>query len=106
MANRVNKLYRKIDSSDVQGEGSWVLLKSPTIEDIRGGLTSGDQTSTEQIEYSFSIIGKLIIDWNWVDDEGNPLPKPDYEIVKLLPIQEINFLVQALDLGNLVDRKN
>ena len=106
MPERKNKLYRKVDSEEVQGEGSWVLLKSPTLDEIRGAEMPADGDTTASVDFGASILGQLVKDWNWVDDDGEPMPKPTPELVAKLPYAEIMFLMDSLDLEKLTDTKN
>jgi hypothetical protein len=106
MPERINKLNRKIDSAAVQGEGSWVLLKSPTLEDIQAGGLPDAGDSAQAMNFGVNLLGRLVKAWNWVDDDGAPLPPPTPEIVANLPYAEVMFLMEALELGKLADQKN
>lgn len=106
MVARKHKLLRKVDASEVQGDGAWVLLKAPTLEDIRGYALPKDGDTTGAMDFGMVVIGKLVKGWNWVDDDGNPLPEPTPEIVASLPYAEIAWLMEALELGKLADSKN
>ena len=106
MVARKHKLYRKVDASEIQGEGAWVLLKAPTLEDIRGHTIPAAGDTTAAMDYGMAIIGKLVKGWNWVDDDGSPMPEPTPELVAGLPYAEIAWLMEALELGKLADQKN
>ena len=106
MPERKNKLYRKVESDEVQGKGSWVKLKAPTLEDIRTQTFPGEGDNSAALDFGANIVSRLVVAWNWVDDEGEPLPKPTPEIVNGLPYAEIEFLMNALDLEALTDQKN
>lgn len=106
MPQRINKLYRTVDSTEVQGEGSWVKLKAPTLEDVRGVTMPAEGDSKSALDFGSAILGNLLVEWNWVDDDGEPLPKPTPEIVAGLPYAEVQFLMTALNLEGLADTKN
>ena len=110
MAKRKHKKYKRVDSSEVQGDGSFVLLKSPGFSDLRelGELSSLGEDQSKAIKAMTPLLSVLVIDWDWVDDDGNPLPKPidKPEVIESLTFQEQNFLVKSLDLGSLSDLKN
>ena len=106
MAHRKHKLYRKVDSAEVQGEGSWVLLKAPTLDEIAGAELPSEGDQKQAMEFGATVLGKLVIDWDWVDDDDQPLPKPTPEIVRALPYAEIMFLMEATELDKLADPKN
>jgi hypothetical protein len=94
MPERKYKAVRKVESDEVQGPGSWVVLRAPTLADVIN-VPDGDD-----------VASHLVVDWNWVDDDGNPLPKPTPEYVKGIPFQELNFILQALRLDGITDTKN
>lgn len=104
MAKRINKLSPKVDSKEVQGEGSWVKLKQPTLNDMQNLGTIGESLE-EKLEYSKELLSQFVVEWNWVDDEGEPLPQPTGEIIAELPFQEVQFLLDALNLEGLKDTK-
>jgi len=102
MAQRKHKLFRKVDSTEVQGEGSYVILKAMTFGDMKvyaGYLDSSDKT--EQYKLGYDLLKSLIMEWNWVDDDGKPLslPKDDDAVLDLLPIEELTFLTDAMGAG-------
>ena len=106
MPERINKLLKRIDSAEVQGEGSYVLMKSPTISDIREGTLPDTTDRTASMDFGVGLLGKLVKEWNWVDDNGDPLPVPSEAVIKDLPYVEIKFLMDALNLEGLADQKN
>lgn len=118
MAKRKHKLYTKVDSADVQGKGSWVKLKTPTFSDYGDMMSPAvveDGTDTEagandrmdKMKIGFTMLKKSIVGWNWVDDDDKPLPNPqdNPEVVESLPLQEMMFLLAALDLEGLTATK-
>ena len=106
MPSRVNKLYRTLDSAPVQGEGSWVKVKAPTLEDVRQFSLPAEGDTGGALEFGKNMLGKLVIAWNWVDDDDKPLPEPTPEIVAGLPYAEVQFLMEQLDLAGIADTKN
>lgn len=108
MAERINKLQQKVDSAEVQGEGSWVLLRSPVIDDLTSLDMPAEGDRKAAIEFGRELLKSLIVDWDWVNDEGEPLPNPvnDPDVVSRLPFQEITFLINAIGLEELTDQKN
>lgn len=125
MAERKHKKFRRIDSSEVQGEGSFVKIQSPGF-DVLGNLLSVAQIqgvdgtevtdtaavmaslSSETVDSIFELLEKVVVEWDWVDDNGNPLPQPkdDPEVIRRETSQaEQQFLVANLDFGG-VDPKN
>jgi len=103
MPHRKFKLREKLDSEEVQGEGSWVIVRRPNWDAVEEVMGSKDGLS--DLELGKKIMESLVDDWNWVDDDDQPLPKPSPETVRKLPIQEMLFLVNATGLGDL-NQKN
>lgn len=120
MAQRKHKKYRRIDSAEVQGEGSFVIIQSPGYDALSDLLAfselkaGGDgqvdvsNVSPETIGAIFGLLEKVVVEWDWVDDDGEPLPQPkdDPEVIRRETTQEEqNFLVENLNFGG-VDAKN
>lgn len=109
MAQR-QKHIRKVDSTDIMGAGSWVLVKKPTAEEalalqsLQGELNpiTGQMENTADPllmqETLYGLLAKFIIDWDWVDDDGQPLSKPlgNLDVFKQLVDDELTFLAQAV----------
>jgi len=99
---------RKVDSEEVQGKDSWVILMTPTFGDyksIETGVPQEEGDSSAMMQFGISLLKTLIVDWNWVDDDDKPLPKPaeNPDIVDDLPFQELIFLIQELNLEGVLD---
>ena len=104
MAKRKHKKYKRIDSAEVQGEGSFVVVKSPGFADMKGFDVSGAEDDEKKaVEMLLPLLGALVHDWDWVDDDDNPLPLPeaDPDVINRLCFQEQLFLTKALDLADL-----
>ena len=102
MAQRKHKLFRKVDSIEVQGEGSYVVLCAMTYGDSKAyfnRITSDDKS--EQYQVGNELLIKMVHEWNWVDDDGKPLPLPkdDPSVLDSMPIEEIVFLSNELGAG-------
>lgn len=85
----------KVDSSAIQGEGSFVEFRRLTWGERKDiiqkiGELQGAEYSTFIVEF---MLGQLC-NWNWVDKDGKPLPLPtdEDELNKLYP-EESDFLV-------------
>jgi hypothetical protein len=95
MAHRKNKALIRVDSEEVMGEGSYVTLKAPLwgdVQDLQGG------NLTEK-EVGMEMLKRVVVGWDWVDDEDKPLPLPssDPDVLNRLQLVEMNFLSQAFD---------
>lgn len=106
MAKR-RSTYR-IDSKEVQGEGSFVILRAVPYRVAREALElRGDSEGLSLVEaekYVSTLIANSIVEWDWVDDDDNPLPIPEEGNLDNLLSLEVKFLTEKL-LGSL-DRKN
>lgn len=124
------------DSEEVQGEGSWIKLRTTTygegkrlrklqiqiqeeLAEVEEKLENGadekvkkklrDQRNAirERLEQmNEELLVEKIYDWNWVDNDGNPLPKPkdDPRVIEGLTNQELKF-IQVQLRGSDEDRK-
>jgi len=46
-------------------------------------------------DFTFAVLEKCVLDWNWVDDDENPLPKPTTEgAFQKLFMSEYTWLVK------------
>lgn len=102
MAHRKNKQYFVADSEEVQGEGSYVRFQRVTW----GVLQNYYGTEVEEKKVASMILSEMIVDWDWVDDDDNPLPKPPLtpEIIENLPVEEMMFLTKASGLGAMLNK--
>jgi len=55
-----------------------------------------DDFSANDPSRLMSAAGQLIKNWNFVDEEGNPLPQPSAESIRLLPIDLLNKMLTAV----------
>lgn len=95
-----NKQIR-IDSSEVQGPESFVLVKSPSWGLLRKAQrlsADGADAATLGVEFAEEMVRESIIDWNWTDDNDEPLPSPakDKSVVEKLTAEEVSFLVEKI----------
>lgn len=98
------KQGNKIDTTAVQGEGSFVIAKALTWDELKE-LQSLDAEQTEERAPGF--LAEKVLDWNWTGDNDELLPSPavDPTVVGKLTIPEVIFLVRAIpregiDQGN------
>lgn len=112
MAKRKHKQYRVIDTERVQGEGSFVKIKNLNISEIvsltNPSQNGGKPTQEEAAELGLKVLDYMIVDWNWVDDDDNPLPIPAENpgTIKSLPFQETTFLLEETGVSDLFNTKN
>jgi hypothetical protein len=86
---------RRVNSEPVQGDDSYVVLNSITWRrgrDIENGWA--EWTDAERI----GALAPVIAGWNWVDDNGEPLPqvKDNPSVILDLTMDELLFILKAL----------
>jgi hypothetical protein len=93
---------QKYDSSDVQGEGSYVVMWRRThkqAKEQRDAATIDDARLEE-------MLAEAVVDWNWTDASGVALtlPAADPAVFDDMPENELAFLLRVF-LGQ-IDVKN
>lgn len=103
---------KKHDSKEVQGAGSYVIIRAITVKGakllqkqaaqpvIPDDASAADwlRIESEHAELVAQLTNEFmadsIMEWNWVDDEGKPLaqPKDDPTVLDELTPEEIGFL--------------
>jgi len=73
---------------------------------MRKNAETADAEALVKYDVNQELVRGYVMAWNWVDDNGVPLPQPQDgpEVFEELTIQEIQFLsehlVEAVDSGN------
>ena len=104
MAKRTT--VRRFDTEEVQGEGSFVVLSSLKVKEVRRLHKLTDVKEGEEepdaFEEGVKMLANHIVDWDWVDDDGNPLPKPKGKIsvIDMLTNEESEFISDLLVQAN------
>jgi hypothetical protein len=103
MPQRIHKLFRHIDASEVQGEGAFVDIVEFTHAEMTAYFSENKDAT------NLDLIAARITAWNWVDDNGDPLPLPGEKpgLIHELPYEEALFLIRSAR-GDLTadERKN
>lgn len=102
----------KIPSETVQGADSFVCVRRMTVAEfethdrrlraVRKAQAEGDQAECDRLEAETrDFYASVLIDWNWVDDAGEDLPKPskNVDVIKTLTMDEIEFLTGVIMMG-------
>lgn len=77
----------RVDSTKVQGDGSWVELSYITYGEFQAILTDAIKPS--------ELLEKHVKTWNWVDGDGQPLGVPEEHVNELFA-HEREFLLNGL----------
>lgn len=95
---------RKHDSTEVQGEGTWVELRKLTMGEMK--RIEQDVETEGNIPFSERKIRECVTAWNWTDEDGNalPIPSEDEAVLDGLTSDEFNFLCKCIVGAG--DRKN
>lgn len=101
---RIKRVYRA-DTSDIQGEGSYVEFKSPKVYEIRAVQSA---ETGKDYDLLLAMVRNNIVDWNWSDEDDEPLPLPgsDMGAVGDLMADEVVYLVWLLVSAKAADLKN
>lgn len=107
MSKRQN--VRKIDTPKLQGPGSFVEFRRFTYGEsktIQAAKAEHADDANWQQDESVRLLCEHLVNWNWVDDVGDPLPLPkdDPTVVDQLTDEEMEFLAGLF--GTKVDAKN
>jgi len=98
----------RVGTEAVQGEDSWVDVRRPTVGERVASLER-DNAADPRLPYERNAaeVCGYVVDWNWVDDEGQPLPKPsdNPKVHQLLTDDEVRALLDAV-WGTASTRKN
>lgn len=98
---------KRYDSSSVQGEDSWVIVASQTVAEVRKLQKLAKGKDADAFEIGVTVMKTHVREWNWVNDDGDPLsqPKDEPEVIELLTNDEVVFLGKCI-LGSEADAKN
>jgi hypothetical protein len=66
-----------------------------TVADMR---EASNIPAEQDFEYTLGLFKRRVRDWNWVDEDGEPLPNPqeDPNVLDTLTDEEFNFLVGCI----------
>lgn len=105
---------RKIDTPELQGEGSFIVIKSlpygvtrqlnrisTLMQDTENMEKETPERRLQIVEDGVAFTDKIVIDslveWNWVDDLGNPMSLPSKpEDLDTLTFEEIQFIIECV----------
>lgn len=97
---------KRLDSDEVQGEGSYVLLRALPYSMVtaRARIDQGDLQQV--LAFNQEFLAGVVVDWNWVDDAGEllPLPSVDETVINRLVIPEFEWITRAAGLDSSVKK--
>jgi len=88
------KSIRRFASDKVQGEDSWVLVAMLTVEEMRESRKVVSAQGFDAFELGVDLLKKHCREWNWVWDDGSPMPQPKEspDVIEKLTDLEVDFL--------------
>jgi hypothetical protein len=117
MPQRAN--VRTFDTSEVQGEGSYIMLRPMTLGEVLnaqraaeerltfwyrlarffGRLVQRKPSPTEIARQNMADVISYVREWNWVDDDGQPLPFPsdDASVLFRLSMAEMRLITACVN---------
>lgn len=93
------KRTRRIDTASVQSEGSYVVMRRMLVGEIKAARRrAAENPEMLAVEISSEMLAEHVVEWNWVDDEGQPLPEPlgNEAIFDQLSDEEFELLSEEL----------
>ena len=103
---------RRVETPELQGEGSFVVfrkLSHGAVKEVRRFMVIGDvkerkDLTVEQIDemiakeekLTLDLISNGVMEWNWQDENGNPLPIPKTtEDLDKMTDEEVQYIVMG-----------
>lgn len=85
---------RRFSSVEIQGEDSWVEVSRLTVGEAREAGQLQNDPDLDSFEAVSKMYQEHIFNWNWVNDDGEPLPLPvnDPGVIDKLTDLEFSFL--------------
>lgn len=107
MPARQSQIMR-IESTEVQGDDSFVVLRKLTVGEVEILQKRKEREKWTDYLFGMRILASRIVEWNWVDGDGNPLAQPSDkpEVIRLLTEDETKWLAEQQGLTSEADAKN
>lgn len=87
---------KRYETPDLQPPDGFVVIKAITVADAKRLQTMSKNGDAD--EAGKQLFSEMVLDWNWGDENGEPLPKPygNPAVFDLLTPAEIKRLADAL----------
>lgn len=82
---------RRFETPEVQGDDSYVVATLPTVGEVQP-IVEMEAAGRDTFEAKRAIVTDHVVEWNWVGDDGRPLPVD----VDLLTTDEYELLIDLL----------
>ena len=93
------KSTHRYDATEVQGEGAYVVVRTTSYGQQKNFVRNSESMTDYEKQLAIeAMIVENVIEWNWVNDDGEPLPLPknDPGIMEELTANEVVFLGEAI----------
>jgi hypothetical protein len=79
----------------IMGDDAWIEVREPTWGEAEELIKAGQEGD---IALLGDRIAKFLMSWNWVEDDGSPLPLPaqDPSVLRRLQVSEVRAIVEAV----------
>lgn len=110
---------RSFDATSVQGDGAYLVLRGATVGEVLGNRRATEARDTfryrlgrrlgqlfrrappasEQMRRNMTYYAGFVHGWNWVGDDGEPLPLPadDPTVIERLTTEEMAFIAACVN---------
>lgn len=89
-----------------QGTDSFIEIRELTVGEAKAFQERAKGNQNGEVDaVAMEALSEMVIAWDWVDDDGQPLPQPhnNPDVFDLLIPSEIQFITEAL--GGDVEQK-
>lgn len=103
------KAIRRVATPEVQGEDSWVEVRRLQVGEWLALQTNGaEMTQAASTRQGLDVLASHVVGWNWVDDDGKPLPQltADPTVLEKLTDEETLCLMRLLQGPSEAQLKN
>jgi len=93
------KITEKVESTEVQGEGTYIVVRKLTHGEAKAfDREFAKNAAAKNVAPLEDLIIEHLIEWNWSDAEGVPLPLPreDPTVLDRLLEPELLFLLDVM----------
>lgn len=101
-------VFRHLTVGESQKYGPRVRAPFEGDPDDEVALTEHNQAEDALVlEHNLERLSTIVLDWNWVDDNDDPLPKPENnpDVFRQLNGPEMNFISDSLTGNDETEKK-
>ena len=105
-------LTRRVETTEVQGEGAYVVVRVPTWGEQKAFRRRAEENEAQGKKVDEALVEETLIErviaWNWSDENDVPLPLPkdDPSVLDRLTDEELTAITRAIFGTTGSDAKN